>query len=112
MYVTLKPDARYEEPEVVAPGVVLDFDKDGNVIALEIYEGARKWISPSWRLKGFSQRRERAGAGRAVISEAPDIPGYKTAQQACPRRPGRAPRPWPPARRPRSRLLPLFGRFL
>ncbi len=47
MYMKLKPDARYEESEEVAPGVVLDFDKEGNVIALEIYSDASKKVDLS-----------------------------------------------------------------
>lgn len=40
LFVTLRDDRRYSESEEVAPGVVLDFDEDGNVVALEIYDRA------------------------------------------------------------------------
>lgn len=47
MYITLRSDARYEESEEVAPGVVLDFDKEGNVLSLEIYSHAREKVDLS-----------------------------------------------------------------
>ena len=47
MYITLRSDAKYEESEEVAPGVVLDFDKGGNVVAIEIYSGASKKVDLS-----------------------------------------------------------------
>ena len=40
MSLTLRTDRRYAESEEVAPGVVVDFDEDGNVLALEIYDEA------------------------------------------------------------------------
>ena len=47
MYVTLRSDRRYVESEEVAPGVVLDFDEDGNVIAIEIYDEASEKVDIS-----------------------------------------------------------------
>jgi uncharacterized protein YuzE len=44
MYVTLRTDKRYAESEEVAPGFVLDFDEDGNVLAIEIYDGASEKV--------------------------------------------------------------------
>lgn len=42
MYVVLRNDRRYAESEEVAPGVVLDFDEDGNLLAIEVYSEASK----------------------------------------------------------------------
>lgn len=47
MYITLRSDARYEESEELAPGMVLDFDKEGNVLALETYSQAREKVDLS-----------------------------------------------------------------
>lgn len=47
LYVTLRSDRRYVDSEEVAPGVVLDFDKDGNVLAVEIYESASEKVDIS-----------------------------------------------------------------
>lgn len=47
MYVTLRQDRRYAESKEVAPGVVLDFDEDGNVLAIEIYEAASEKVDIS-----------------------------------------------------------------
>ncbi len=47
MYITLKPDSHYKESEEVAPGVVLDFDDAGNVLAVEIYTGASEKVDLS-----------------------------------------------------------------
>lgn len=47
MYVTLRTDRRYVESEEVAPGVVLDFDEDGNVLAIEIYDEASEKVDVS-----------------------------------------------------------------
>jgi uncharacterized protein YuzE len=38
IWIKLDPDAEYDESEEIAPGTVLDFDKDGNLIAIEIYK--------------------------------------------------------------------------
>lgn len=47
MYVTLRTDRRYVESEEVAPGVVLDFDEDGNILAIEIYDAASEKVDVS-----------------------------------------------------------------
>ncbi|CAN5539814.1 hypothetical protein BH24ACT21_BH24ACT21_14110 [soil metagenome] len=47
MWIKLIPDAEYDESEEVAPGTVLDFDKGGNLIAIEIYQGASKKVDLS-----------------------------------------------------------------
>lgn len=47
LYVTLRTDRHYVESEEVAPGVVLDFDQEGNVIALEIYSEASEKVDVS-----------------------------------------------------------------
>jgi uncharacterized protein YuzE len=40
MYVVLREDRRYVESEEVSPGVVLDFDGEGNLIGIEVYDKA------------------------------------------------------------------------
>lgn len=47
LYVVLRGDRRYVESEEIAPGFVLDFDEDGDVIAIEIYEGASEKVDLS-----------------------------------------------------------------
>lgn len=44
MWIKLDPDAEYDESEEVAPGTVLDFGKDGSLIAIEIYKDASKKV--------------------------------------------------------------------
>jgi uncharacterized protein YuzE len=44
MWIKLDPDAEYNESEEVAPGTVLDFGKDGSLIAIEIYKDASKKV--------------------------------------------------------------------
>lgn len=40
MYMVLREDRRYVESEEVAPGVVLDFDEEGNLLGIEVYDKA------------------------------------------------------------------------
>jgi uncharacterized protein YuzE len=47
MWIKLDPDSDYDESEEIAPGTVLDFDKTGNVIAIEIYKEASKKVDLS-----------------------------------------------------------------
>lgn len=47
MWIKLNPHAEYDESEEVAPGTVLDFDKSGNLIAIEIYQNASKVVDLS-----------------------------------------------------------------
>lgn len=47
MWVKLDPDAEYDESEEIAPGTVLDFDKNGNLIAIEIYKDASSKVDLS-----------------------------------------------------------------
>ncbi len=47
MWIKLNPNAEYDESEEVAPGTVLDFDKAGNLIAIEIYQDASKKVDLS-----------------------------------------------------------------
>lgn len=47
LYMTLRSDRRYSESEEIAPGVVLDFDEDGNLLAIEIYESASEKVDIS-----------------------------------------------------------------
>ena len=44
LWIKLNPDAEYDESEEVAPGTVLDFDKSGNLVAIEIYQDASKKV--------------------------------------------------------------------
>ena len=44
LWIKLNPDAEYDESEEVAPGTVLDFDSNGNVIAVEIYKDASEKV--------------------------------------------------------------------
>ena len=47
LWIKLNPDAEYDESEEVAPGTVLDFDSNGNVIAVEIYKDASEKVDLS-----------------------------------------------------------------
>lgn len=47
MYVVLRGDRRYAHSEEVAPGIVLDFDEDGNLLAVEVYSGASEKVDLS-----------------------------------------------------------------
>lgn len=47
MSVTFRTDRRYAESEEVAPGVVLDFDEDGNMLGIEIYAEASEKVDVS-----------------------------------------------------------------
>ncbi len=47
LYVVLRDDRRYVESEEISPGVVLDFDEHGNVLAMEIYSGASEKVDLS-----------------------------------------------------------------
>ncbi len=40
--VILKVDARVVESDEVRPGVILDYDQDGQVVSLEILEASRR----------------------------------------------------------------------
>lgn len=47
MYVVFRGDRPYAESEEVAPGVVMDFDEKGNLLAIEIHSGASEKVDLS-----------------------------------------------------------------
>ena len=47
MWIKLKPNAEYDESEEITSGTVLDFDKGGNLVAIEIYQDASKKVDIS-----------------------------------------------------------------
>mgnify|MGYP001593025515 CR=1 FL=1 len=42
----LLSDASIEESDEEKPGVILDYDKDGNVVGLEILEASKRMANP------------------------------------------------------------------
>jgi uncharacterized protein YuzE len=42
----LLSDAPIEESDVDKPGVILDYDKDGNIVGLEILEASKRIANP------------------------------------------------------------------
>lgn len=56
-------DKAIEESEEVAPGTVLDFDAEGNVVGVEIYAGAASRVDLS---KLRLERKPEKGSGAAL----------------------------------------------
>ncbi|MGB3681558.1 MAG: DUF2283 domain-containing protein [Rubrobacteraceae bacterium] len=70
MAVTLRTDRRYAESEEVAPGVVLDFDEDGNVLSIEIYAEASEKVDVSVLMtEGLPTESKPSTAGASTVRE-------------------------------------------
>ena len=66
MWIKLNPDAEYDESGEVAPGTVPDFDRSGNLIAIEICQDASKKVDLSLLASEGLPAEARTASGEVV----------------------------------------------
>ena len=57
--ITFRDDAEYDESEEIYDGFVIDFDKSGRPMGIDIYQDASKFIDIPRLLRNFKREEER-----------------------------------------------------
>ena len=57
--ITFRDDAEYDESEEIYDGFVIDFDKSGRPMGIDIYQDAGKFIDVPRLLRNFKREEER-----------------------------------------------------